>query len=131
AALRRRMARTQFHDELHTLLLEHNRVCILAPRSHGKSEAVVNHVAWRCWRQPGLTVMVFSATENLASKLKGRVDAAVEEAQPAMMPRRPPSDSATTFTNGSVLEAAGTGVSTRGLHPDLIIGDDVLTEDSA
>ena len=118
------------HLEWYELLRAHSRLCIIAPRFFGKSETACCFCAWSIIYKPGLQVQLFSATEGLASKLKRRVDGAVGEVRPDLMPQREPSDTATKYTNGSSIEAAGSGASSRGIHPDVIVGDDIVDESS-
>ena len=119
-----------FHLDCYGLLRGTPRLVIVAPRSFGKSEMSVCYLAWRCIHEPGVVCQIFSATELQAAKLKRRVDAAIAETRPDLLPRRGPSDTRTQYVNGSIIEAAGAGAASRGIHPDVIVGDDVVTEES-
>lgn len=116
--------------EWYRLLVTRPALCLVAPRDHGKSEAcTIVHTAWRS-RHPGHQTYVFAATDDLATKLKARIDAALEVAAPELIigcPTR--NEHETTLTNGATITAAGAGKAVRGAHPDLIVGDDVLDED--
>jgi hypothetical protein len=129
AEVARGFPRTAFHTELHHLLMQFPHLCVVAPREHGKSETVVTNIAWSVWRQPGLSCLLFSNTDDLASKLKRRIDQCIRETLPELLPRRDPSDSFTRFSNGSYIESAGIGATKRGVHPDVIVCDDILKEE--
>jgi hypothetical protein len=117
-----------YHVELYDLLRTVLRLCVVAPRDSGKSETLASYGAWRLIFDPVVWVHIFSATELLASMLKRRIDQAVVETRPDLMPRRGSSDLRTDFANGSRLSAASAGSASRGIHPDVIINDDVLDE---
>ena len=120
-----------FHEDLFVKLAAHPRLAICAPRGHGKSTTLSTYASWRLTFEPGLEVVVFSSTEILASKLKRKMDQALFEGAPHLMPSRPPSENRTLLANGSVLESFSAGSATRGLRPDLIIADDVVTEETS
>jgi hypothetical protein len=107
-----------------------DRLCVVAPREHAKSEVfTVNHVAWRCRYVPGTWAYVFAQTGDQAQALKGRIDQAMWETHPWMMQGQHGQNTThTVFANWSRVDVAGAGKSVRGKHPDLIVGDDVLEE---
>ena len=123
---------TSFHREIYGLLVSVQRLCIIAPRLFGKSEMIVCWITWRLLYQPGTQALVLGATELLASKLKLRIDDCVAEV--ALWLHAATGAVATRsrrYTNGSYLEAAGAGSAMRGAHPDVVVGDDLLTEEHA
>jgi hypothetical protein len=106
------------------------RLCILAPRDHAKSQCLaINQVAWRSVTQPGHFSFVFSATQDQAGSVLTRICEAVEQADPGLR-QRVANKLEASWSNGSRVKVAGAGKSVRGDHPDLIVGDDVLTEEA-
>ncbi len=121
-----------FHWEWYDLLLAEQRLALVAPRDHAKSSCVtVNYSTWRMVHTPGFQVYVFAATAELAAKLLKRVRDTVEQAAPDLLGADVDNATELWLTNGSRVSCAGTGKSIRGAHPDLIVGDDVLDEDSS
>jgi hypothetical protein len=120
------------HWEWCELAMTARRLALIAPREHSKTETfTVNATAWRAPIMPGLQTYVFAETGDMAKKLVERVWNAVEETSPWMCERKFSSQSSEKlkFANGATVEAAGAGKGVRGAHPDIIIGDDVLSED--
>lgn len=118
------------HWEWNELAMTKQRLCCVAPREHAKSETfTVNQIAWRSIYQPGVWSYEFAQTGEQAAKLKARIDVAVAEAAPWMLENAIASNTTmTTYANFATVECAGAGKSVRGLHPDVIVGDDVLEE---
>jgi hypothetical protein len=132
AERRRGFVNAPFQWEWYQLVRQAQRLCVVAPRDHAKSEIfTVNATAWRSIYFPGMWSFIFADTIDQAKKLKERIDDAVQETSPALL-RNPISRSAleTTFSNRSIVTVAGSGKSVRGAHPDIIIGDDVLSEEN-
>jgi hypothetical protein len=130
AERRRGFTHAPVHWEWNELAMTKQRLCVVAPREHAKSETfTVNQAAWRCIYQPGIWVYVFAQTGEQAAKLKGRIDEAVAEAAPWLVENeRGTNTTHTTYGNYSQVDCAGAGKSVRGMHPDVVIGDDVLEE---
>lgn len=130
AETKRGLENAAHHWEWSELAMTRNRLCVVAPREHAKSEVfTVNQVCWRCRYTPGLWAYVFTQTSDQASKIKERIDAAMWETEPWMIEgQHAQNSSETVFANWSRVSVAGAGRSVRGVHPDLIIGDDVLEE---
>jgi len=121
------------HWEWYSLMTTMQRGCVVAPREHAKSECwTVNGTAWRSIYTPGIWTYVFAATADLATELKERIDSAVREAEPELVNNAYAlSKTQTVYGNGSRITCAGAGKAVRGAHPDVIVGDDVLSDDSA
>lgn len=121
-----------FHWEWYKLLHERSRLTVVSPRDSAKSQAItVNSSAWRAIFRPGCWVYLFAATADLSYELKSRVDDAVGQADPRMVSKAATkAKRESIYANGSRVSAAGARVAVRGQHPDFIIGDDVLEEDS-
>jgi hypothetical protein len=118
--------------EWYDLAQTRRRLVVVAPREHGKSSAfAINQTCWRCRYTPGFWAFVFTSTADLAKRLKERIDTTMWEAHPWMMEGAHARDSArTVFANWSKVDVRGSGGGVRGLHPDLIVGDDVLDEEN-
>lgn len=122
-----------FHWEWYRLMTTEDRLCILAPRDHAKTEVfTVNGTAWRCCYWPGWWTYVFAAIEDQAIQIKDRIDAAIGQVRPDLIAgARVMTKKQSVYANGARVNVAGAGKSVRGAHPDEIIGDDVLVEDLA
>lgn len=99
-------------------VLTHNSECI-----------TINQAVWRCTHNPGFWVYVFAATRPQAEKLMARIKGAMRETSPYLL-YNAISDNKwdVTFSNEARVTVGGIGQSVRTVHPDLIIGDDVLGE---
>jgi hypothetical protein len=122
-----------FHEEWYDAMFEHSRLCIVAPREHAKTQVFsVNATAHHAIYQPGSWQFVFSSTLDQARAVLERVVATVRQAAPVIthhMPRQQSSE--VIFGNWSRITVAGAGKAVRGAHPDRIVGDDVLTSETA
>lgn len=129
---RRGFTNAPIHEEWYRLILKEQRCAVIAPREHAKTEVfTVNQTSWRSIFQPGIWTYVFANTADQAKKLKVRVDESVHEAEPWLVDGAlTQNDTETMYANGSRITVAGAGKSVRGAHPDVIIGDDVLEEES-
>lgn len=122
-----------FMDEWYSIALTRSRLCVVAPRGHAKTQVFsVNLTAhWAIYR-PGSWQYLFSATLDQAKQTLERVVATVQRANPGLVARMPKNESAEViFANWSRVTVAGAGKAVRGAHPDRIVGDDVLTEETA
>ena len=138
AERKRGFTHADVHWEWNELAMTKNRLAVCAPREHAKSETfTVNQAAWRIIYEPGIWVYVFAQTGEQAQMMKGRIDAAVSEAAPWLTDRDQPGDDKafiekntthSMYANYSMVDCAGSGKAVRGVHPDVIIGDDVLEE---
>jgi hypothetical protein len=122
-----------FHWEWYRLMIDERRLCVIAPREHAKSQVfTVNGSAWRICYRPGCWTYVFAATLTQAEELKSRIDAAVAEVRPELLAEaRSLTKRETVYSNYARVTVASVGKAVRGAHPEVIIGDDVLTEDLA
>lgn len=127
----RGLENSALHWEWTELAMTKNRLCVVAPREHAKTEVfTVNQIAWRCIYTPGIWCYVFAQTGDQATLLKERVDMAIADVAPWMVNGRDceSNKTASRYANWSTVTCAGAGKGVRGAHPDLIIGDDVLEE---
>jgi hypothetical protein len=132
-------------------LVDHPRLVLRAPRSHGKSTLVLAFILWRLWchgRDAGgrlaggvpapFQVLLFSATKPLAeahlATLRDLLEAnqaLFTELVPERRSRRSPtawSASRVRLTNGGEVVVRGYSTPSRGLHPALLVLDDVLSD---
>lgn len=136
-------------------LQDYARLVILAPRDHGKTWEELCYVWWRCWRH-GLDphtgerdpaagtfrAVLFGAVMQNALELMERFlelgDANNDGVLGGIVPQ-PGSASRTALkamrsarhvrtTNGADVQVRSFRGSPRGLHPDLVVGDDVLDD---
>lgn len=113
------------------------RVCLLAPRDHGKS--FFFNKAYPIWKgafgRPGEIGYIFSANQERAIEM---LEAIVEEitTNPKLQHLAPRnwervwSKRRIKLTTGVEIRARGFGVKVRGGHPHWIIGDDVLGDEN-
>lgn len=118
------------HWEWYRLLTGTNRLAVVAPREHAKTEVfTVNGTAWRSIMTPGTWTYVFAQTLDQGKAMKARIDEAIREDQPVLVDKaRTMSTVESIYQNRSRVTVAGAGKAVRGAHPDIIIGDDVLEE---
>lgn len=118
------------HWEWSELAQTRKRLAVVAPREHAKTETfTVNQIAWRCIYTPGLWCYVFAQTGDQATRWKERIDKAIGEAAPWMIAgEHGMNTTQSVYANWSQVDVAGAGKSVRGMHPDVIVGDDVLEE---
>jgi hypothetical protein len=129
------------HGEWGRLIQGHNRLCILAPRDHGKSYFF--DFAYPLWQISRSTTRglgyIFSATQDQAVRLLGAIKNEIET-NPKLQHLLPEqlgtrgrkwSSSAITTRNGYTIYARGYGTKVRGGHPDWIIVDDGLNDETA
>jgi hypothetical protein len=126
--------RGQTHGGLHwewsELAMRISRLAVIAPREHAKTETfTVNQIAWRATYNPGFWCYVFCQTGDQAKQLKERIDNALLETAPWMIAGEHGMNSVeSVYANWSRVNVAGAGKAVRSVHPDLVVGDDVLEE---
>lgn len=130
---RMRLPMSPLHWEWCRLRTEGKRLAVLAPREHAKSETfTVNGTAWESVYNPGLWTYIFAQTGEQAENMLARVKAKIQIVAPEMVRfARTDKKDKLVLSNYATIEAAGAGAAVRGVHPDVIIGDDVLSEASA
>ncbi len=121
-----------FHWEWYALELRSNRFALIAPREHAKSEVfsvvtTAHHAAYN----PGSWQYLFADTESQAKLILERVMGTIAVTDPVLLDRLPKDETVDVIlANYSRITVAGRGKAVRGAHPDRIIGDDVLSEES-
>jgi hypothetical protein len=106
------------------------RLAVVAPREHAKSETfTINGTAWESIYTPGLWTYIFAQTGDQAKVMLARIITVVEKVAPWMVSGALERNSShIKFANSAVIDVAGAGKAVRGVHPDRIVGDDVLEE---
>lgn len=121
-----------FHWEWYELEMRNKRCAVCAPREHAKSEVYsVNTTAHHVEYRPGSWQYLFSSTLDQGKILLERVISAIATAAPDLLvspPRFTTSD--VVFRNWARVTVASVGKAIRGIHPDRIVGDDVLKEEN-
>ncbi len=124
----------EHHQAWSELLATSDRICVLAPRDHGKSHFFsLAYPIWMIERHPKRYGMIFSATQPQASKILETILAEIE-GNPKLrhlVPAKKSKWSATQarFANGHTIYARGYGSKVRGAHPIWIACDDVLNDE--
>lgn len=108
------------------------------------ADDVVNHNTWffdfalpiwHAFTKPGSVIFIFSATMDQAVRILDDIKAEIESNPKLrhLVPDRKKrwSSKMVQLSNGSTLYARGFGTKVRGAHPDLIICDDVLNDETA
>jgi hypothetical protein len=137
------------------LLATSRRLVLLAPRDHSKTTTVIAYLLWRLWRHgrdPGTgrltadptgtySAILFSATHPQVDVLMATVrdlllanaglfEGLLPDAAGRGRARIAWSGTHIRLANGAELRARSFRTSTRGLHPDLIVLDDVLSDEN-
>lgn len=148
----RRLRCDPHHEEWAELMQREPLLCLLAPRDHGKSWTDIAYILWRVWRHnrnpftgelyetnPDGTfqAVLFSDTLPQAEQFFEHFQAILlanpqlfADIQPSRIGGRRDiwSKRRVKLRNGADVLIRGYRTSTRGLHPDLIILDDVLND---
>ena len=125
------------HLEWDELITNHDRVCINAPRDHGKTYFLdFAFPIWQAAFTPHGRGYIFSATQDQAVRILEDIREEVE-GNPRLAhlaPRdkkRAWSKTRLTLENGHKIYARGYGTKIRGAHPDWIVVDDALNDEDA
>ena len=137
------------------LITDHPRLALLAPRDHSKTTVGLAFVLWLFFRHATdpdtalplvgapstYTAVLFSATHDQARVLMTRFRELLganawlfpEPAGDALVGSRPPviAESHIRLASGGELLTRAFGTSTRGLHPDFLLLDDVLNDQNS
>jgi hypothetical protein len=131
------------------------RLILRAPRGHGKTTALLAHAVWCCWRHnrtatgwlidhdvPLFDILLLSATDAQVLELMTRfrdlllanerlVGELLPEAGRGTRRRTRWSAKEIRLRNGVIVRARTFRSSLRGLHPDLLLLDDVLNDENS
>jgi hypothetical protein len=124
------------HLEWDELVVAHKRICVLAPRDHGKTFFFDFALPlWKAITMPGGIGFLFSATKEQAKlilddiKLELETNPKLQHLVPARKNKW--RSDAIRLTNGHTIYARGYGTKVRGRHPHYIICDDILNDETA
>lgn len=126
----------EHHEEWDYLLTTYDRLCILAPRDHGKTFFFdFAYPIWKAINQPNGSGFIFSATQEQASRILGDIRHEIET-NPRLkwlVPARKDkwSETRVRLSNGHQIFARGFGTKVRGAHPTWIVVDDGLNDETA
>jgi len=128
----------EHHFEWNTLINQYDRLCILAPRDHGKTFFFdFAYPIWKAVTMPGASGFIFSATQDQAVRILADIKAELES-NPRLFHLVPDkgagnkwSSTQVQLTNGHRIYARGFGTKVRGAHPHWIVVDDGLNDESA
>lgn len=126
------------HLEWDKLATGQKNVCVMASRNIGKSF----YFSLACplffaWNQPGGLTFIVGATQDNAQRIMGDIthqlliNPKLAWLVPTGAAKRDWNKQRVQLSNGHTITCAGMGKRMRGLHPDNIIGDDLLTDDDA
>ncbi len=120
------------------LIMNHGRLCLMAPRDHGKTQfCTIAYAIWQSWRLPRNEGLIFSGSIHLATEILGKIKAEIESnpklryLQPTDAKTRVWTKTKIRLSNGSVISVKSFGSSVRGAHPKWCVCDDVLTDEDA
>lgn len=126
------------HLEWDKLAMGPDKVCVLASRNIGKS------FYWSmalplffAVHQPGNTTFIVGSTQDTAQMIMARITDQLENNPklqyliPSRGSRARWTQSAVELSNGHSIHVASMNTKKRGFHPDNIIGDDLLSDESA
>jgi hypothetical protein len=126
------------HLEWDQLAMTGKNVCVIASRNSGKSlfwsMAFVLHFAWF---HPDMATFIVSATSDMAATIMDRLAKQLDNNPklaslvPGSGKKRKWNTTNLVLANGHEIRVCGMGTKQRGFHPDLLIGDDILTDETA
>lgn len=118
--------------EWYDLEVGEDRLAVAAPRESAKSEvfSVVSTLHY-AERWPGSWQLIYRSNFDLGKEMLDRIMAGAATMAPQLVGEVFRDDSRDkVLANYSRIQVAGTGAKRRGLHPDRIVGDDVLDDDN-
>lgn len=127
---------SEHHEEWDDLVVSSDRVCVLAPRDHSKTFFFDFAVPiWKIITQPGGKGFIFSATQPQADRILLDIKTELEN-NPRLRWLVPAKKdhwraSSIRLSNGHVIYARGFGTKVRGAHPNWIVVDDGLNDETA
>ncbi len=124
------------HQEWDELIAENDRLCVLAPRDHGKTFFFdFAYPIWKAYFNPRTKGFIFSATQPLAERILDDIKAELESNPKLqwLVPDKPEmwTKKEIRLTNGVTIYARSFGTRVRGAHPHWIVVDDGLTDETA
>ena len=128
-----------FHVEWAHIIEGNPRSIIMAPRDHGKSQFIRDYVLWNAFYKKRKNILIISETQLQAKTILGGEDSIKEqiESNDIIHHLKPSglegkwSETLIVLANGVRIEIAGWDQRLRGRHPDLILLDDVLSDQNS
>lgn len=124
------------HVKWDELVVKHRRLCILAPRDHGKTFFFdFAYPLWQAIRKPGGCGFIFSSTQDQAGRILDDIRTELETNPKLewLVPKKKDKWGSRflKLANGHRIYARGFGTRVRGAHPDWIVVDDGLNDETA
>lgn len=127
----------EHHEEWSELIGQSDRLCVLAPRDHGKSFFFnLAYPIWMAEKYPGKEGFIFSKSQPQAEEILGKIADEIDS-NPNLKHLRPASKARNwsskkiRLANGHTIFARGYGTKVRGAHPWWIVVDDGLNDEDA
>ena len=128
----------EHHEEWDQLIQKYDRICVLAPRDHGKTWFFdFAYPIWQAMNNPDGVGYIFSATKEQAIRILGDIKNEIESNPKLtdLMPKRRDvgawSSTHIKLSNGHHIYARGYATRVRGAHPNWIVVDDALNDETA
>lgn len=127
---------SEHHEDWDRLIVDNDRICVLAPRDHSKTFFFdFAFPIWKAVNKPGGIGFIFSATQPQAERILSDIKNELENNPKLqwLVPKRRELWSSTSvkLANGHRIYARGFGTKVRGAHPDWIVVDDGLNDETA
>jgi hypothetical protein len=125
-----------FHKEIYSLLTNKKRIVIAAPRGFAKSTVCsVFYPAWLATYGHAKDICIISASENLAVELLRKIKMTFESNVDYLsifgdVRSQKWTENHIILANGVNIRAKGAGGQIRGFRPDVVILDDIETDES-
>ncbi len=127
---------SEHHEGWDDLVADYDRICVLAPRDHGKTFFFdFAYPVWKVFYGPRTKGFIFSATKEQAERILMDIKEELES-NPKLQwlvpeKKRIWSNSHILLANGAHIYARGFGTRVRGAHPHWIVVDDGLNDETA
>ncbi len=126
----------EHHQEWDGLVAHHDRICVLAPRDHGKTYYFdFAYPIWKAFFGPRTKGFIFSSTQPQAERILEDIKQELTSNPKLrwLVPERPDiwTKSTIRLTNGCTIYARSFGTRVRGAHPHWIVVDDGLNDETA
>lgn len=125
-----------FHHEMYGLLAQHKRLVVAAPRGFAKSTIISRfYPLWLALFKKATNIIIISASEDLAVGFLRDIKREIESNQLILtlwgdLRSDKWSENHIILKNGVEIRAKGAGSQIRGRRPDVIICDDLETDES-
>ncbi len=127
---------SEHHEEWDRLVTKEKRICVLAPRDHSKTFFFdFAYPIWKAITQPNGIGFIFSATSPQAERILDDIKTELETNPKLqwLVPKKKTlwSSKVIRLSNGHRIYARGFGTKVRGAHPNWIVVDDGLNDETA